>query len=253
MKKQFFLLVMFVCLFRQAFPQFIINGDPQNPNRMPDPRSELGIILQSDSPIIKVNSGSGKVSSNYLSSGVLVIIDKNTRFATWVAACGNDVLTRWVPKGKSVSFAEEGSYEKECLEMFRRLEGKITDMYKLLNRPKPFSLLELREELRKSLEGFQAPPTAGNVYTRKIWNIGTSILVGASAVVGFVAGGYLFEKEVTENKVIAPKGISAGNGTIQYGPERVETTTHREFNPVMGFLTALVSVGITVILNFLVF
>jgi hypothetical protein len=105
--------------------QFKLNTNPENPNRMPDWKTEIGIVLEHDSPTITIGGKNGK-STNYLSAGVLVMVDEQTKKAKWVAVCGNTVYTDWTPKGKIISFQQ--AYEKECQGMMGLVLDRITNI-----------------------------------------------------------------------------------------------------------------------------
>ena len=252
---------MAIMCFGQTYAQFHINADPQDPTRQPDPKTEAGIILQKNSPTITVGSGSGKKTKNYLPSGVLVIVDKNSGLAKWVAACGNTIVTIWKPRGKEIFFKETGSYEGACVNMLKALENKVDDIKKgvneLLSRPS-LTLLEMRtvfqEELNKKFP-FTSPGPSNN--SSHEWTTGKTVTTILAMGAGFAGGGYGFQKtEEGFHTIVVPGiGVQTDDGTMIYGPDhlKVETYTTQSFNWGMATVCGLASGLITLLLNYLVF
>ena len=156
MKKYIFL---FLVIFGQIVnAQFVLNTNPQNPTRTPNPDNEMGIVLSKNSPKITIMGGNRKQSTNFLLTGMLVIIDKETGYAKWIAICGNEVVApkNWKPEGKIIRFWSEITYKIACEEMkiiLSKLEKLQEGMDELLERPSSnLSLTEIKIMFEKTLE-----------------------------------------------------------------------------------------------------
>jgi hypothetical protein len=71
-------------------------------SRVPNPATDAIVKLASDSPIISMIGGGGVIATGKrLRAGELVVIDKATHVAKWVARCGNEIVAPkdWIPQG----------------------------------------------------------------------------------------------------------------------------------------------------------
>jgi hypothetical protein len=217
---------------------------------MPNPETEVGIILDSDSPVIKVGSGSGKMSRGKLHTGVLVIADKSSGEVTWVGICGNDNLTKgWKPRGKMVSFAGRESYRIACEEMSERL-GRIEEgVNELLQRPAPLT----REEVKLALfEGFRERESA-DITPKGGWSSVNTISTILGTAGSALAAGFLFpeKRNWEETKITPGTAVQTGNGTIVYGPNKisVERKEEKNFNAKAAVIGGIIGGTLTYVVN----
>jgi hypothetical protein len=239
MKNVIFTLLL---VFGQMSAQFKLNTNPENPSRMPDWRTEVGIVLAKNSPTIIISGANNKQSTNFLPAGVLVIVDKDTHIAKWIAICGNKVIkpTNWKPEGKIISFVTQGNYQTACEEMLFRLDNIQEGVEELLRRPN-LSITELRMILKE-----EALKKSSN---NNCWTAGKTATTILGTGIGAVAGGYLFQKE--RIKIIPGIRLQSGDGTIIFGPEKVRV--EKKFNVGAAVACGLVSGVITYLLNEFVF
>lgn len=223
--------------------QFKLNTNPENPNRLPDPKEEVGIVLSKDSPQITIGGGNGKKSTNFLPAGVLVIVNKYTLVAKWVAICGNTVFTNWKPEGKIIPFTYENSYKLACEEMLDKLSNIENGVNELLDRPN-YSLAELKTMFQKTLkENFQEQKETSS------WKTGNTILLTTlSTVGGAVAAGYGFPKTTYTTKTIEGIRVQSGDGTIIFGPDETKIIKHTKFNPTAAVIGGIASGALTYLL-----
>lgn len=215
------IIILFFLVF-QVNAQFKLGTNPQNPSRTPDPRTEMGVILEKNSPTITIGGANNKKYKNYLSAGILVIADKKTGFASWVGVCGNDILTTWKPSGKIVYFHSEESYKFECEDMLKRLEGKLDNIQEGVDK----LLLE-----RHSLYELKEATTIISPAHNWTW---TPLIVLGGAGIGALVGGYGFRTTVTTTDVTVVPGLKlqTGDGTIIFGPNKtiINKSSHKKFN-----------------------
>lgn len=205
-----------------GWAQFRLGTNPQDPGRVPDPESEIGIVLSKNSPEITIMGGRGKQYTNYLPAGTLIICDKHTLAAKWVAVCGNNVVTEgWRPEGKEIHFDSESDYQSVCKNMLAQIERLGEKVDKLSEK--------ILEPSRLKFSVPTSPQRSGN------WNTGTTAAVILGGGLGFLAGGYGFP--VTETHTRPGVGVQTGNGTMVYGPETFEHKT--KFN-TLGAITGMV-------------
>ncbi len=79
-----------------------IGSNPMDSSRLPNPQTEAIVKLASDSPIVSMIGGGGAVATGKrLKAGELVVVNKTTHVAKWVARCGNEITapTGWIPEG----------------------------------------------------------------------------------------------------------------------------------------------------------
>jgi len=79
-----------------------IGSNPMDASRVPNPATDAIVKLASDSPVVSMIGGGGAVATGKrLRAGELVVIDKATRVAKWVARCGNEIVAPkgWIPEG----------------------------------------------------------------------------------------------------------------------------------------------------------
>ena len=176
----FFLFVLFFAGFIPANAQvaknrvhnyFRLNTHPQNKERMPNPDTEYGVILDKDSPVISIGSSLGTYSEGILPTGALVICTIKNDLFDWVGACGNEKNPRhfatmnWRPEGKKVYFRFPGSYQRQLVEYdikglydridklevkVDRIENKVDKLgEKVDNLSKPTSQPPTEEKKRK--------------------------------------------------------------------------------------------------------
>ena len=183
-------LAIFLCIYLFSMPimaQFKLNTNPQNPSRMPDWKTEVGIVLSHNSPTITIGGANNSQSTNFLPVGVLVIVDQKTLIAKWVAICGNEVLTSWKPRGKIIFFETPDSYENACEKMLSRLEGKLDNLQRgvdeLLKRDYSGSFLELRFMLSEAIKNNNASLTTSNPLSPE-WTTGNTVGAGTFMLTG---------------------------------------------------------------------
>ena len=169
---------------------FHLNQHPENSGRQPD-RTELGLILAHDSPIIKIGGANNSSSTGILPAGVVVVIDEESKVAKWVGICGNTILTQgWKPEGKILSYKEV--YQKGCEEMvevLKKLDNIQGGVNELLARPLPLTQAELDASLRNFVATH--PPQGSSPDNHGSWvhehPVGTVMIVVAVVVIVYIA------------------------------------------------------------------
>ncbi len=79
-----------------------IGSNPMDASRVPNPATDAIVKLASDSPVVSMIGGGGVVATGKrLKAGELLVVDKTTHVAKWVARCGNQIVAPkgWIPKG----------------------------------------------------------------------------------------------------------------------------------------------------------
>jgi hypothetical protein len=234
-------VIFLVFLFLgQSFAQFKLNKNPQNPSRMPNPNTEYGIILSHDSPTITIGGGNGKESTNHLVAGTLVIVNKQSQDATWIAICGNDVLTKWKPEGKRIDFYLAENYKNACDDMnlmLSKLDNLQEGVNELLKRPN-LSIQKLRLALKESFKNDPIPTPE----SPSSWTTGKTLGVVGATIGGALIGGFCFQKTEIHQKIKIIPGVIfwTGEGTRQQTPDKMEVieTTSKKFNPGAAALGA---------------
>ncbi len=85
------------------------------------------------------------------------------------------------------------------------------------------------------------------------WTIWKTLTTGGAGIGGYFIGHNNFKKTITNITRIPPVAVQTGNGTIIYGPERVNVSTSNEFNEPIAIMCGLLSAGVTFLLNWFVF
>ena len=254
----FFVFLFLILNCSNLFGQFRLGRNPENPARMPDPKKEMGVVLNQDSPIIKISGANGTEYTNFLSAGTLVIADKISGIATWVAVCGNRILTSgWKPEGKVLNFSSQADYKIACEDMLEGLDNKLSDIQEgvsqlLLEQSVSYSQLEelmrrgnVETEAKKIKEIFVQPLPS--------WTAIKTFIVGGATIGGAVIGGFGFKKTETHQELEIIPGVKfqTGDGTIQSTPDRMKTFefSSKKFNPV----GALIGAGLGLVSSLLVF
>ncbi|MFA6585962.1 MAG: hypothetical protein WCS86_02255 [Candidatus Paceibacterota bacterium] len=247
-----FLMVVVLLGTTTCSAQFLLNRNPQDPSKVPDWENEIGIVLSHDSPTITIKGEGGREYTNHLVAGVLVICDRETHIAKWVAVCGNDVVTaNWRPEGKEISFEDENNYKSACEDMLSRLKSLQEGMDELLRRPTSYNLAELKLML---FEGVKSSPPAPPTFSEeKSWTTTKTFTTILGAGLGTVAGGYLFQTTTTNVVVVPGVSLQSGDGTIVFGPNKVNVTEEKKFNVVAAIGCGAASGLITYLLNVALF
>ena len=247
MKNKYIFLCIFLVFGQSLNAQFKLNTNPENPNRMPNWRTETGVVLSKNSPQITIGGANNTKSTNFLLAGVLVIVDKETYLAKWIAICGNTVITTsWKPEGKIISFISQESYEMACEDMLDRLNTIQKGVNELLDRPN-YSLAELKIMFEKTLKD-KFP----NKREDPTFRTGGKIFVPLGcALVGGLIGGYGFpkENEIATQTITPGTKVQTGDGTFIYGPQKMKTEIHTEKN--FNWTGAVIGFGSGIILGYL--
>lgn len=80
-----------------------IGSNPAAPDRVINPDTEAIVKISEDSPVLSMTCAGGKVASGKkIHQGQMIVVDKATHVAKWVAVCGNEITDPkdWVPKGQ---------------------------------------------------------------------------------------------------------------------------------------------------------
>ncbi|MFA6533424.1 MAG: hypothetical protein WCT22_05560 [Patescibacteria group bacterium] len=195
---------------------FHLNTNPENPTRQPDWRTEEGVVLSKDSPVITIGGGGGKESTGKLPAGALVIIDRSSGEALWVAICGNThrLPKGWKPEGKKILFGIVGSYERACEEMkevLLRLEKLQEGIDALLARPLSVTSSEVRTIVREELKPFTPPPDRFNGWCGFWTNTGCTVLAGV------VVGGTVYIATRDKGDDGVPPDTDTGGAFLRTG------------------------------------
>jgi hypothetical protein len=179
--------------------------------------------------------GGGKRYTNYLPAGILVICDKETHIAKWVAICGNTIVTTsWKAEGKIIPFQSEEDYESACKDMLMKLDLIQNKLDQVL------SLLSKQHELKPTLsETSTSSSSTTTSVTEGSWTAAKTGAIFAGTGIGFVAGGFGFP--TTETITHPGPGAQTGSGTWIYAPARIET--QKSFN-VLGGISGAVLGGV---------
>ena len=109
MKRNFLVVVLLtiaamVSLVALADDQYYdIGSNPAAPDRVVNPDTEAIVKTSEDSPVLSMTCAGGKVASGKkIREGQMIVVDKTTHVAKWVAVCGNDITnpTDWIPRGQ---------------------------------------------------------------------------------------------------------------------------------------------------------
>lgn len=221
-----FLSLFFFCIGQMSAQGFFkLNTNPENLARMPDPNTEMGVILSHDSPVVEIGGAEGKKTKGRFYAGTLIIASKETSIATWAGICGNtNFSTWWKPEGKIIYFNSPNSYKFECENMLIRMEKLQEGMDELLGRDYSGTLLELRYMLQQLQLGIEKNNTQPPLPSS--WTTGNTV-TGAGTLVGGLIGGFCFkDKKVetyTETVFEVVPGITfwTGDGTRQQTPDKI--------------------------------
>jgi len=183
---------------------FRLNANPENPNRQPDWRTEEGVVLSKDSPVIVIGGGNGKRSTGRLPAGVLVMTDKTTGEATWVAICGNRHISpaRWKPDGKRITAVLYKQACDEMQEMLLRMEKLQQSINILLSRPVSVTSGEVKGIVEQAMLSQDRYNGWCGIWTD------TGCYVLAGVVVGGTA--YLLTRDKKDDDKGVPPGGSTG-------------------------------------------